>query len=122
MRARFKRVFVAYSAKLKTTTLMKALDEQFVELDSEMSEHVAKANHYGNKWTEQMDKAGLVVKDRVIKTTGRQQAIQQQMQARGQGGGGLRLVYAELTIVMCLLSVTGLRTKSYRCLAQLPWH
>ena len=48
---------------------MKALDEQFVELDSEMSEHVAKANHYGNKWTEQMDKAGLVVKDRVIKTT-----------------------------------------------------
>jgi len=69
LRARFKRVFVAYSAKLKTTTLMKALDEQFVELDSEMSEHVAKANHYGNKWTEQMDKAGLVVKDRVIKTT-----------------------------------------------------
>ena len=69
LRARFKKVFAAYNAKLKTTTMMKAINEQLEALDSEIGEHVTKANFYGDKWTKQMDEAGLVVKDKVIKNT-----------------------------------------------------
>lgn len=69
LRDYYKSNVLTYGKKLKSVDMLKALEEELENFESEIKGHVLKANKYGIQWTNQMDNSGLILQDRKIKNT-----------------------------------------------------
>jgi hypothetical protein len=69
LREKFKNLYAAYKEKLHFEDMRRRFDAEEKALYTEMTNLVEKANAFGEEWTQQMDKAGMSLKNPIVRRT-----------------------------------------------------